>query len=77
MVRNSQIMCPILLSGTFFSVFMRVCGLFFVSKKDWCPITVIPVLRDICRAKRSFHLTFRLETPLFRVLHSFSPPTEV
>ena len=51
-------MCLILLSGTFFLVFMRVCGLFSVSKKDWCPITVIPVLRDICKGKRSFRLIF-------------------
>ena len=58
-------------------VFMRVCGLFSVSKKDWCPITVIPVFRDICKTKRSFHLIFRLETPLFCVYHSFFPLSEL
>ena len=44
---------------------MRVCGLFPVSKKDWCPITVIPVFRDICKAERSFHLIFQAGGPAF------------
>lgn len=69
---SHQIMCLILLSGTFFLVFMRVCGLFSVSKKDWCPITVIPVFRDICKAKRSFHLIFQAGNSAFCVYHSFS-----
>ena len=68
-----QIMCLILLSGTFFLVFMRVCGLFSVSKKDWCPITVIPVFRDICKAKRSFHLIFQAGNSAFLRLPLFFP----
>ena len=66
-------MCLILLSGTFFLVFMRVCGLFPVSKKDWCPITVIPVFRDICKAKRSFHLIFQAGNSAFLRLPLFFP----
>ena len=66
-------MCLILLSGTFFLVFMRVCGLFSVSKKDWCPITVIPVFRDICKAERSFHLIFRAGNSAFLRLPLFFP----
>ena len=68
-----QIMCLILLSGTFFLVFMRVCGLFSVSKKDWCPITVIPVFRDICKAKRSFRLIFQAGNSAFLRLSLFFP----
>ena len=70
---SHQIMCLILLSGTFFLVFMRVCGLFSVSKKDWCPITVIPVFRDICKAKRSFHLIFQAGNSAFLRLPLFFP----
>ena len=70
---SHQIMCLILLSGTFLLVFMRVCGLFSVSKKDWCPITVIPVFRDICKAKRSFHLIFQAGNSAFLRLPLFFP----
>ena len=66
-------MCLILLSGTFFLVFMRVCGFFSVSKKDWCPITVIPVFKDICKAKRSFHLIFQAGNSAFLRLPLFFP----
>ena len=58
---------------SFFLVFMRVCGLFSVSKKDWCPITVIPVFRDICKAKRSFHLIFQAGNSAFLRLPPFFP----
>lgn len=44
--------------GHIFSVFVRVL-VFSHFKKDWFPITVIPVLRDICKGKRSFRLIFQ------------------
>ena len=72
-ILSHQIMCLILLSGTFFLVFMRVCGFFSVSKKDWCPITVIPVFKDICKAKRSFHLIFQAGNSAFLRLPLFFP----
>ena len=46
---------------------------FSVSKKDWCPITVIPVFRDICKAKRSFHLIFQAGNSAFLRLPLFFP----